>query len=174
LISDISFSFIGGQFRQKVELTKRDLELSPEEAKSEAPQEAPKKGLDPAQDFGSENPTDQEPPLDPQPAVISPTASQVPPTGATATSEIPPPPPEPPIEETFPLTKDMWRSIYSGKVNAKVIERYYIPTITLLKRNNITTPEEIAKVLAYINIESKYLTFVEEDINWFNYYKKTN
>jgi len=173
LISDLSYSFIGGQLRQKVELTKRDLEISPEEAKREAPQPAPNNGADTTQSKGNENPTDQEPPNPEQPQPIGPTASETP-VGATAVSEIPPPPPEDPVEDTFPLTKDMWRSIYSGKINNKVIEKYYTPTINLLKKNNITTPEEIAKVLAYINIESKYLTFVEEDINWFNYYKKIN
>jgi hypothetical protein len=171
LIVDISFTYIGKKFRQKVELAKRDLEISPEELKKEAPPENKNAGQsEPTQANGNENPTDQETPEPEQPATVGPTASETTST-TTPTSEIPPPPPEDPVEDNFPLTKDMWRSIYTGKINPKVIENYYLPMVDQLKKNNITTTEEIAKVLAFINIESKFLTFVQEDINWFNYYQ---
>jgi hypothetical protein len=182
LISDIAFTFIGGKFRQRVELTKRDLELSPDELKKEAAQESPsKQSQEPTQNQNNENPTDQEPALPTQPDEVGPTASQPTPPGTitpvTGTSSqdditpIPPAPPVAPVEEESILTKEMWRTIYNGKVNPKVIEKYYIPMITLFKKNNITDPEQIAQVLAYINIESNYLTFVDEDINWFKYYQ---
>jgi predicted chitinase len=45
--------------------------------------------------------------------------------------------------------------------------------ITILNKNSITDLDQIAQVLSYINIESNFLTFVEEDINWFNYYQIT-
>jgi hypothetical protein len=171
LIVDISFTYVGRKFRQKVELAKRDLEISPEELKKEAPPENKNAGQsEPTQSNGNDNPTDQETPEPEQPPTVGPTASQTT-TTETPTSEIPPPPPEDPVEDNFPLTKDMWRSIYTGKINPKVIENYYLPMVAQLKKNNITTTEEIAKVLAFINIESKYLTFVQEDINWFNYYQ---
>ena len=173
MISDIAFTFINSSLRQRIELVKRDLELSPDELKNEG-QDNNKQQPNQGQNENNENPTDQETPLPEQPASVGPTASQPEPTGATQSAETPPiiePSPEPPIEETFPLTKEMWRTIYTGKINPKVIERYYEPMITLLKKNNTTTPDEIAKVLAYINIESNFLTFVEEDINWYNYYQ---
>jgi hypothetical protein len=173
MISDIAFTFINSSLRQRIELVKRDLELSPDELKNEG-QDNNKQQPNQGQNENNENPTDQEAPLPTQPEPIGPTASQPEPPGATQSAETPPiiePTPEPPIEETFPLTKEMWRTIYTGKINPKVIERYYEPMITLLKKNNTTTPDEIAKVLAYINIESNFLTFVEEDINWYNYYK---
>lgn len=173
MIVDISFSFNSQKLRQKIELVKRDLELSPDELKKEG-QDNNNQKPNQGQNQNNENPTDQEASAPTQPETPGPTASQPEPAGATQSAEtppVPPPAPEPPVEETFPLTKEMWRTIYQGKVNPKIIEKYYTPMITVMKKNNITTPEQIAQVLAYINIESKYLTFVEEDINWYNYYQ---
>jgi hypothetical protein len=173
MISDIAFTFANASLRQRIELVKRDLDLSPDELKKEG-QDNNKQQPNQGQNENNENPTDQEAPLPQQPASVGPTASQPEPSGATQSAETPPiiePTPEAPIEETFPLTKEMWRSIYQGKINPKVIERYYIPFITILDKNNIKDLDQIAQVLSYINIESNFLTFVEEDINWYNYYQ---
>lgn len=175
LIADISFKFVGNKLRQNINLVRRDLDLSPKEIEEEKTTPPVDKKSEEGAQQNNENPVDQEPQLTSEPESPGPTAAVTPVTGATS-SEIPPIPekaPEPPIEETFSLTKEMWRAIYNGKINPKVIEKYYIPMITLLKKNNITTNDEIAKVLSYINIESNFLTFVEEDINWFKYYKNS-
>jgi hypothetical protein len=174
MIVDIAFTFASQKLRQRIELVKRDLELSPDELKNEG-QDNNKQQPNQGQGEKNENPTDQEPQSPtPPPDSPGPTASQPEPPGATQSAETPPvpePTPEPPVEENFPLTKEMWRSIYQGKINPKVIEKYYTPMITVLKKNNITDAEQIAQVLAYINIESNFLLFVEEDINWHKYYQ---
>ena len=180
LISDIAFTFIGGKFRQRVELSKRDLEISPEELKKEAPQDNPsKQSQEPTQNQNNENPTDQEPPLPAQPAEVGPTASQPTPPGtitpATSTSPqdnidpIPPAPPVAPAEEESILTKEIWRTIYLGKVNPKVIEKYYTPMVEILRKYNIKEDIEISNFLSFVNIESNYLNFVTEDVNWAKY-----
>jgi hypothetical protein len=55
MITDISFTFTGGNFRQRVELTRRDLQLHPEELLNEGPQNT-NKGKDSTQTQGNENP----------------------------------------------------------------------------------------------------------------------
>ena len=180
LISDIAFTFVGGKFRQRVELSKRDLEISPEELKKEAPQESPsKQSQEPTQNQNNDNPTDQEPPLPAQPAEVGPTASQPTPPGTitpvTGTSSqddiapIPPAPPVAPAEEESILTKEIWRTIYLGKVNPKVIEKYYTPMVEILRDYNIKEDIEISNFLSFVNIESNYLNFVTEDANWTKY-----
>jgi hypothetical protein len=180
LISDIAFTFIGGKFRQRVELSKRDLELSPEELKKEAPQTSPtNQSNEPTQNQNNENPTDQEAPLPTQPAEVGPTASQPTPPGTitpvTGTSSqdnidpIPPAPPVAPAEEESILTKEIWRTIYLGKVNPKVIEKYYTPMVEILRDYNIKEDIQISNFLSFVNIESNYLNFVTEDVNWTKY-----
>jgi hypothetical protein len=180
LISDISFTFIGGNFRQRIELSKRDLELSPEELSKEAPQTSPtNQSKEPTQNQNNENPTDQEAPLPAQPAEVGPTSSTPPqpgtitPVTGTSTQDnidpIPPAPPVAPAEEESILTKEIWRTIYLGKVNPKVIEKYYTPMVEILRNYNIKEDIQISNFLSFVNIESNYLNFVTEDVNWTKY-----
>jgi hypothetical protein len=162
LIVDISYNYTGFKLRQNITLVRRDLDLTPEELaqeKNQPPQNKPNQD----QKQNEPNPTDQEPPVAGEQAPVVGATPSTPPAGNTG--------PEPPVDEDFPLTKEMWRAIYNGKINPKVMERYYEPTVKVLKKNNIKDFNTISKVLAYINIESNYLAFVEEDINWFKYYK---
>jgi hypothetical protein len=74
-----------------------------------------------------------------------------------------------PAEEESILTKEIWRTIYLGKVNPKVIEKYYTPMVEILREYDIKEDIQISNFLSFVNIESNYLNFVAEDINWTKY-----
>lgn len=141
LITDIKYVYSQNRFNQIIKLVKRELELSDEELSSENPQQKVDKGentINSEIESGQENP------------IIPGTTSSVinTPTNPGDVSDI--------------LTKDIWRRIYNGKVNQKVIEVMYAPTVNALVKYGMNTKERICAFLSQINIETGYLKFVTE------------
>jgi predicted chitinase len=142
LIIDIEYLYENRRYVQKLKLIKRELELSNTELNDE-----PDVEVTPPVGANTTNPTTAT-------ASISSIEPPVNPTDSVA-----------PIGESpdnFILTKQIWRSIYNGKINPKVIEKMYDPMIVLLKSYKMDTPVRIVTFLSQINIESKFLADVEE------------
>jgi hypothetical protein len=142
LIIDIGFVYTDKTFVQKIKLIRRELALSDEELLNEPPV-----AVTPPTGTNTTNPEVQnlqsnqvEPPANPTASVAS---------VATSTTD-------------FILTKQIWRLIYNGKINPKVIELMYNPMIALLKQYQIDTPVRIISFLSQVNIESNFLQNVEE------------
>lgn len=142
-VIDISFEFDGNKFQQILKLVKRELELSDEERKLELNQtqrrEQGERTSNDSSNFdgGSTNP-------------------DVPGTTSTLSSNVP-------IDDTnFPLTKEIFRAIYMGKINMKVVERFYEPMKNAMISYGINTKERIAAFLSQVNAETGNLQFVSE------------
>lgn len=142
LIIDIQYTFSQNNFNQTIKLVKRELELSDAELLSESPQQKNDKGentINPeVASSNNENP------------IIPGTTSSVVNTPST------------PGDVSDILTKEIWRRIYNGKVNQKVIETMYAPTVNALIKYGMNTKERICAFLSQINIETGYLKFVTE------------
>jgi predicted chitinase len=146
LIVDIQFTFDGESYRQVLKLIKRELDLSPEELRNEAPQESTKpKGENTSNDNttgSNENPVAEEVPATPN------QANQT-------------------VDDDFPLTKDMFRQ-YFRKVNgiyglsAKTLEVLYEPFKEEMKKYKIDTPKRISAFLGVISTETGNLQNVSE------------
>jgi len=144
LIIDISFVYSDKTFVQKIKLIKRELSLSDEELSNEPPITV----VPPTTPTNTTNP-DPVLPLDQvNPPIVS-TASVPNNYGASK-----------PINSI--LTKQIWRLIYNGKVNPKVIELMYNPMVSALEQYEINTPARITSFLSTINIESNFLQNVTE------------
>ncbi len=148
-ITDIKFRYQNGKYSQIVKLIKRELELSPEELKSEGPQAKKTKENtgSPSTSNDNTNPTDATPPVE------TPGDNLV---GATSSTN------QPVDDSKFPLTKDIFRSIYKGKVNDKVIEQYYEPMKNAMIKYQITSKERVAAFLSQVNAETNYLIYSSE------------
>ena len=146
LITDISFKFDGITMNQILRLVKKSLELSPDELASEPPQ-SPKNNQIGQNNFNpsgtSSNPFGNGPTFSNNTIFSGPTYSQ---NGNSG----------------FPLTIEIWRAIYNGKVNTKVIELYYQPTVNAMIQYGINTKERIAAFLSQANAETGFLTAVTE------------
>lgn len=145
LIWDISYTFDGKTFMQKVKLIKRELSISNDElAKEPAVTVTP-----PVTPTNTTNP-DPVLPLD----QVNPPAPNIQslPNNSGATKPI-----------STILTKQIWRLIYNGKINPKVIELMYNPMVAALEQYKINTPQRISAFLSQINIESNFLQKVSEE-----------
>ena len=143
LITDIKYVYSQSRFNQIIKLVKRELELSDAELSNE-PQQQAKSNI-------GENTTNTD--------VITPQSNPVVPNGVTNsvvnTTQSP-------TDVSNILTKDIWRRIYNGKVNQKVIEVMYNPTVSALVKYGMNTKERICAFLSQINIETGYLKYVTE------------
>jgi predicted chitinase len=143
LIIDISYKFDGIQLVQVFKLVKKELELSPDELSSEPPQKNKSQ-------TGQNTSNDDSSGSNPNP--INPTGGTA--SGLTSST---------PIDDTnFPLTKDIFRRIYRGKINDKVIELYYEPIKNSLIKYGMTSKERIAAFLAQVNTETNFLLWTTE------------
>ena len=146
-IIDLVYKFDGDKYTQVVKLIKRELDLSPEELNSE-PSQSSKKTSDSS---NSSNNTDS--------SSVDKTNPEIPSTGDTITG----PTSSTTIDDSgFPLTKEIFRSIYKGKVNDKVIELYYNPMKDAMIKYSINTKERISAFLAQINAETGNLIYTVE------------
>lgn len=140
LIIDIKFVYSQNKFSQIIKLVKRELELSDEELSNEDPQPKHTTG---------ENTTNTDVDNTVNNPIIPGTTSSV--VNTTSPSDV-----------SDILTKDIWRRIYNGKVNQKVIEVMYTPTVSALVKYGMNTKERICGFLSQINIETGYLKYVSE------------
>ena len=143
LIIDISYKFDGLKFNQVFKLVKKELDLSPNEINSEPPQQIKSQsGQNTSNDDSSGN----------NPNPINPAGGTA--SGLTSST---------PTDDTnFPLTKDIFRLIYRGKINNKVIELYYEPIKNALIKYGMTSKERIAAFLAQVNTETNFLLWTTE------------
>ena len=145
-IIDLIYRFDGSKYTQIIKLIKRELDLSPEELENEPAQNTPnsESGSDPNSSNDNTNPTD----------TTSPTTTGDTLTGATSST---------PVDDTgFPLTKEIFRSIYKGKVNDKVVEQYYGPMKDAMIKYSINTKERITAFLSQVNAETGNLVYSSE------------
>jgi predicted chitinase len=142
LITDIKYIFSSNRFTQIIRLLKRELELSDDELSNENPQQKIEKG---------DNTTNSD--------VNNNNVNPVVPSGTTSSVVNTP---SSPSDVSDILTKDIWRRIYNGKVNQKVIESMYVPTVSALVKYGMNTKERICAFLSQINIETGYLKYVTE------------
>ncbi len=142
LIVDIKYIYSQGKFNQIIKLVKRELELSEEELANE-PTQQPKNDA-------SENTTNPE-------VAINENNPIIPASGTSSIVNTPQP-----GDVSDILTKDIWRLIYKGKVNQRVIESMYLPTVSALVKYGLNTKERICAFLSQINIETGYLKYVTE------------
>jgi predicted chitinase len=143
LIIDISYKYDGIRLIQVFKCVKKELELSPEEISSEPPQNNKSQtGQNTSNDDSSgSNPS----PTNPTQAAAS---------GLTSST---------PVDDSgFPLTKDIFRRIYRGKINDRVIELYYEPIKNSLIKYGMTSKERISAFLAQVNAETNFLLFTTE------------
>jgi predicted chitinase len=143
LIIDIKYTYSEGSFNQTLRLIKRELELSNEELSNEV-QDSPKSDANKGIDSNSETENNVNTPLTP----ISSTASIANNLGKNDVSLI--------------LTREIFRRIYAGKVNQKVIETMYEPIVSALVKYGMDTNVRICAFLSQINAESGFLKFVTE------------
>jgi hypothetical protein len=146
LIIDIVYRFDNKKYTQILRLIKKELDLSAEELAKEE-QQTPRI---PASENTSNN-TEQ---------TTNDLSSQTPNEGdllVGATSSVTQ------NDDNFPLTKDIFRKIYEGKANNKIIELYYEPMKRILKQYGIDNKNRIAAFLSQINIESDYLKIVSSN-----------
>ena len=142
LIIDIKYIYSNNEFNQVIRLVKRELELSDEELSNENP--IPPKSETTAPSSNNDVTNNQN-------TVLAPSGS---------TSSVPNT--QDPGDVSDILTKDIWRRIYTGKVNPKVIEVMYEPVVSALVKYGMNTKPRIAAFLAQINTESSFLKFVTE------------
>lgn len=154
LITDIRFEYTDGAYSQIVRLAKRELELSEEELSKE--NFTPKKENQIKNNSGFNGDDNSEDGINP----IGATNSDFTTKNAN--------------DSSFPLTKDIFRSIYTGKINKKVIELYYQPIVDAFTKYNITSKERIAAILAQVNEETGYLLAVEEYASGSQYEGRTD
>ena len=144
-IIDISYTFDGNKYRQIIKLIKREMDLSPDELRNEADQSSKSgdtSGANTSNDNTSDGETNPVPPTEGQPSGL--------------TSSIP-------IDDAeFPLTKEIFRAIYKGKVNDKIVEQYYEPMKDAMIKYSINTKERITAFISQINVESNNLTLTSE------------
>jgi predicted chitinase len=145
-IIDINYEFDGSLYSQVIKLIKRELSLSPEELGNEPPQQS--KNIEVGDKTSNDTNTssiDTSIPNDITSGILSGYTSSV------------------PIDyNNFPLTKDIFRSIYSGKINNKVIELFYDPMRDSLIKYSINTKERISAFLSQVNAETGFLLSVTE------------
>ena len=144
-IIDIVYNFDGIKFVQKIKLVRRELDLSPEELQSEPSQSSKPEKNSQSTSNDSTNSTDTTNPVVSNGDILS---------GVTASVPI--------DSSNFPLTKDIFKLIYKGKVSDKVIESYYLPMQNAMIQYSINTKERIAAFLSQINTETSYLKYVTE------------
>lgn len=144
LIIDIMYKFDGTSYSQVIKLIKRELELSEEELKQEpVTEKSPNTKVEDGNsstDGGSQDENIE--------------------TNSESTKEEPNSPEG--DDSSFPLTKEIFRKIYQGKVNQKVIEKFYGPMKKAMIDYKIDTKERIAAFLSQINAETGYLVAVTE------------
>lgn len=143
-IIDIQYKFDGQKFDQVIRLVRRELDLSPEELASE-PQQSKKTPT--GENTSNDNTTSES-----TNEVVG--TSVAPSTGLTSSVPV--------DDSNFPLTKEIFRLIYKGKVNQKVIELYYEPMKDAMLKYGINTKERISAFLAQVNAETGYLFYVTE------------
>jgi predicted chitinase len=144
-IIDIMYKFDGSKYTQIIKLIKRELSLSPEELNNEPAQvKRNNDALESTQNDGF---------VENNEVVIDTTVAD---TVLDNNVE---------EDETFLMTKEIFRSIYKGKINEKVIEQYYAPMKKFMINYKINTKERIVAFLSQINIESNYLLLVSETDN---------
>lgn len=164
IIVDIRYIFNDQKYTQVIRLVKRELELSPEEASKEPPQQSQ---------------SEQNVPIQNNPAPGS-TASGITASGTssvapTALNQNPTPPPnfygtqsappaDPPGADNFPLTKEIFKKIYQKySVPDVILERYYKPLRNKMIEYKMESKERIATFIVMINQQSSYLKNVTED-----------
>jgi len=146
-IIDIIYTFDGKTYKQTVKLIKRELDLSPEELKNEGDQNSTN-----GDSSGTSENTSNDNTSD---GATNPTPEN-PGEASGLTSSTP-------VDDTgFPLTKEIFRSIYKGKVNDKVIEQYYAPMKDAMIKYSINTKERIAAFLSQVNAETGNLIYSSE------------
>lgn len=141
-IIDIKYRFDGDKFRQIVKLIRRELDLSPEELSGE-PIQNRSRGKDGSRNYDDANGSDNLSDNPNDPSVITNDDDYV-------------------DDGTFPLTKEIFRLIYKGKINPKVIELYYEPMKSSMIKYGINTKARIAAFLSQVNAETGYLIYVTE------------
>ena len=141
IVMDIKYVYSEGKFSQIFKLIKRELELSDEELSNEAPINITQPAVEMTtnNEVNNNNPNPITPP-------IAITASS---TNNTSSNN-------------SVLTKDIWRKIYNGKVNQKIIEIMYNPFVSAIEKYGINTKERLCAFLSQVNISSSYLLYVEE------------
>ena len=140
LIIDIKYTLSQNAFSQTVRLIKRELELSDSELSDEPAISS--------NDIKSPNSNDPSP-TGVNTVINSGTSSVANNSGATGSvSDI--------------LTKDIWRRIYNGKINQKVIEVMYDPVVSALVKYGMNTKERICAFLSQVNVETGFLRAVTE------------
>jgi len=147
-IIDIFYKFDGSEYSQVIKLIKRELDLSPEELSNEPVQNTPND--DSGKNSSTSNDTNSTTidTTNPSPA----NGDTL--TGATSST---------PLDDNgFPLTKDIFRAIYKGKINNKIIEQFYEPMKTAMLSYSINTKERIAAFLSQVNAETGFLLAVTE------------
>lgn len=143
LITDIKYHYSNSKFTQVINLVKRELELSDDELSNEPLI---------TQNTKSNSPTTNSDFSSSANNTIAPPGS----TGSTPTAIVNT------GDASDILTKDIWRRIYTGNVNQKVIEIMYQPVVSALVQYGMNTRERICAFLAQINTESGFLKFVTE------------
>lgn len=143
-IIDIIYRYDGSKYEQSIKLIKRELNLSEQELSTEPEQNKSESGQI------TSNDTNQT------------SIDNTNPTVSTG-DELANPSSDTPINDAnFPLTKEIFRKIYQGKINQKVIEQFYEPMKNNLIKYKIDTKERIAAFLAQVNTETGYLVAVTE------------
>jgi predicted chitinase/phage terminase large subunit-like protein len=144
-IIDIIYRFDGRKYEQSIKLIKRELDLSSDELSKEGDPNSKKESGQSTSNDTTQTSTDNTNPTEP-------TGDQL--AGATSST---------PQDDTgFPLTKEIFRKIYQGKINQKVIEQFYEPMKKSLIEYKIDTKERIAAFLSQVNTETGYLLAVTE------------
>jgi predicted chitinase len=145
-IIDIIYRFDGGKYQQSIKLIKRELNLSEQELDKEPEQNQKKETGQNTSNDNTQTSTDNT-------SASEPTGDQL--MGATSSTP-------PPDDTGFPLTKEIFRKIYQGKINQKVVEQFYEPMKRSLIQYKIDSKERIAAFLSQVNTETGYLLAVTE------------
>lgn len=139
-IIDIIYNFDGNRFLQKIKLVRRELDLSPEELAQE-----------PTMAINNSNNNGMNEFRETSKSSTIETAEEENIVNNISNDD-----------SYFPLTKEIFKDIYKGKINDKVIEEYYEPMKTAMQQYSITSKERIAAFLSQINVETSSLQFVTE------------
>ncbi|NBP57354.1 hypothetical protein EBU71_12635, partial [bacterium] len=157
-ITDIIYTFDSKRFVQKIKLIKRELELSPEEFETETQQSPPQQSGSNTSNNVDQVSTDTTNPN------TTPGGDNL--VGATSSV---------PLDDgNFPLTKEIFRKIYEGRVNNKVIELYYEPMKAAMINYKIDTKSRIAAFLSQVNAETGNLVYVSEIASGQDYEGRTD
>ena len=144
LIIDIVYQFDGSSYTQVIKLIKRELDLSADELESEpGTEKTPNTGTEDGNSSTDDNNQDKN-------------ADQTDESKKDESKN------NPEDDTSFPLTKEIFRKIYQGKISQKVIEQFYEPIKKSMIDYKINTKERIAAFLAQINAETGYLLAVTE------------